>query len=124
MQNTECECSEEYGPCVQHGEVLAQREGASVRTADELCVMFILDALSCGAELSPYGADVLARADANLAANERSGVAWFSNDEDGQSLADEVRSLVDQVESTLDAVTYWEDGYQIVRLSDDCPLYQ
>lgn len=40
----ECECSEEYGPCEDHSEVLAQREGASTRTADELLAVFIGDA--------------------------------------------------------------------------------
>lgn len=119
-----CDCSDEYGPCEAHGVTLVQREGASTRTADDLLVTFLEDARdidpSC---LAPYGLDVLARARQNLNDNESLGVAWFSNDEEGAALHDEVRSVVDQVESHLDAVTYWEDGYRIVRMSEDCPLW-
>lgn len=120
---TECECSEEYGPCEEHGETIAQREGASTRTADELLAVFIDDAVGIGVELSPWGADVLARAWANLNANERYGVAWFSTDEEGSALHDEVRTLVDQVENDLATMdgggmhVWWEDGYVISRVT-------
>ena len=110
---SECGCSEDYGPCEQHGTVLAQRDGAAVRTADELARVFIDDATDIGAELSSYGADVVAAADAEFATGER----WLTADA-GEALLD----LVHQVEATLDAWVIWEDGYCIVRPSADCPL--
>jgi len=111
MSNTvECECGEEYGPCEEHGTVLAQREGASLRTADELLSVYLHDARSIDPEvLSPYGLDVLARADAAL----DGPASWLDDSE----LADELAGVAWQVESALDADTYWEDGYIIVRVT-------
>lgn len=106
---TDCECSEEYGPCESHCDVLAQREGASLRTGDELIALYLDDALSIDPEcLSPYGRDVKARVDAALAES-----SWL----DDSDLGDELYSVRDQVESSLDAVTYWDDGYRIVKIT-------
>ena len=112
------ECSEEYGPCEQHGDTLVQREGASLRTGDELALLYLDDMESLGqGDLSPYGADVRARAEAALEANRspRSGTAWI----DDSDLVDELNDVVYQVESASDYLTYWDDGYRIVRPSDD-----
>lgn len=114
--NLECDCSEEYGPCEDHSELMASREGASTRTADELLVIFIQDAVDLGATLSPYGIDVLNRAIAELAANEDMGVSWLSSD----SLRDELVTVSDQVETTLytmELSVFWEDGYRILKVT-------
>lgn len=115
-----CVCSEDYGPCEDHSELLIMREGASQRTADDLSAQFIHDAWGCGAELAPYGRDVLARVDARLAQTRRMGVAWL----DDESLCDELSSLVSQVESSLpDHVRAdWDDGYLIRRITGG-PLF-
>lgn len=112
------ECSEEYGPCELHGETLVQREGASLRTADELLVLYLDDMASIGqGELSPYGADVLARAESALEAarSPHSGTAWIED----LDLVDELHTVVNQVESASDYLTYWDDGYRIVRPCED-----
>lgn len=112
---TECDCSEEYGPCEMHCVQLAQREGASLRTADELCLVYLDDALGIDPEcLSPYGLDVKLRAETAL--RELSD-ACMSNWLDDHQLADELRDVCWQVESHLDAQTYWEDGYRIVKIT-------
>ena len=112
-----CYCTEEYGPCEYHAETLVQREGASQRTADELRSLFIDDAVSVGAELSPYGKDALSRINANLNANRSPyGTAWLDDD----SLSDELGGLVNAMETelyTLGLSVYWEDGYTIVRIT-------
>lgn len=114
----QCECSDEFGPCESHGTVLAQRAGASSRSADELVNVFLHDALDIQPDvLSPYGVDVLARMDAALAELDPF-TSWIED----VDLADEAREVAWQVESALDAWTIWDDGYIIVRPSTDCPL--
>lgn len=111
-----CECSDEYGPCELHATTLIVREGASLHTADELSAIFLNDAVGLGAELSPYGQDVLKRVSDTLSANESMGVAWL---EDGE-LQDELQTVSNQVETelyTLGYSVYWEDGYRIVKVT-------
>lgn len=48
MTNEVCECNIDYGPCESHATVLVQREGASSRSADELALVFIEDAIDLG----------------------------------------------------------------------------
>lgn len=117
----ECECSDEFGPCEKHGEILAQRVGSSNRSADELCAVYLDDALGIDpACLSAYGLDVKARVDAAMSA-----LGPFESWLDDVDLAQELRDLVWQVESYLSPLlTIWDDGYVIVRitggpLSDD-----
>jgi hypothetical protein len=119
----ECDCSEEYGPCEIHCEVLVQREGASCRTADELMLVLCHDLVDLGAELSPYGAKVLANADAyadGCRDQSASGSVWF--EDDGTTL-DQLVSLADQLEVDAEVSVFMEDGYRIVRATADCPLY-
>ena len=116
MENNTCECSEEYGPCELHAETLVVREGASLHTADELLAIFIRDAVDLGAELSPYGKDVLSRVWSALSANESMGVAWLED----ESLQDELATVSSQLETTLYTLgfsVYWEDGYRIVKIT-------
>ena len=115
----ECECSEEYGPCEQHSELFASREGSSLRTADELLSVFIDDAVSLGAELSPYGKDILLRADAAM---QVSGPMsnWLPDTEEGYEFRDALQTVANQVETelyTLGYSVYWEDGYRIVKIT-------
>lgn len=110
-----CDCTDEYGPCEDHGTVLAQREGASLRSADELAVVYLDDALGIDPDcLSPYGRQVKADAEAGFDGS------WIGDPD----LADALRDVVSQVESHLDAWTVWNDGYVIVKPSADCPLVE
>lgn len=107
-----CDCTDE-GPCEEHCEILAQRVGASNRSADELCVTYLYDALSIDPDvLSPYGRDVLRAADADLQASGPF-TSWLEDPD----LADELRDVVHQVESDLGLWTIWDDGYVILRLT-------
>lgn len=109
MSPTACECSEDEGPCEAHVEILAQREGASARTADALCEVFILDALDIDPQvLSPYGREVFTEVQAALA-----DATWIEDPD----LADALRDLCNQVESHLaDLYVRWDDGYTIARI--------
>lgn len=115
-----CECSEEYGPCEQHGNVLAQREGASSRTADELVYVYVLDCFAIlEQEPTPVAADILRRVEEDWENQDDTyGVLWIQDEE----LEDELRDLAHQMESTIGAWTYWEDGFVIVEPTEDCPL--
>lgn len=116
-----CGCSEEYGPCDDHSEVMAQREGSSMRTADDLSHVFCLDAIALGVAPSPYGSAVLERVRTRLESQRRNGVAWLND----SALQDELSSVVNALETdleTLDMSVYWDDGYRIVKMKDGCPL--
>lgn len=114
MTEPECDCSNEHGPCEQHCQVIIQREGASLRSADELAVQYLEDAQELVPDrLSPYGYGVLRRAQTDLA---KSG-AWLSQ---RTVTSDELYSLVDQVETEVGVAgyqTYREDGYSIVKIT-------
>ena len=113
----DCYCTDE-GPCEQHLEMLVTREGASTRTADELLTVFVEDAMSVGVELSPWGRDVLERANALLDANRSMGVAWLPEDDGG--VRDELDTLQHQVEAELSGLglsSWWDDGYVIGRVT-------
>lgn len=117
MEN--CDCSEDFGPCEQHCEVLVSREGASLRTSDELLSVFIEDAVALGAALSPYGKDIQFRADAAMYVPGPMS-NWLPDNEEGYELRDALQTVANQVETelyTLGYSVYWEDGYQIVRIT-------
>jgi hypothetical protein len=117
MTDYVCDCSDEFGPCEAHGTVLAQRVGSSNRSADELSLVYLNDALDIDPEcLSPYGRQIKAEAEA--------ADAWEGSWLKDPDLADALRDVTDQVESYLDAWTVWGDGYVIVRPSPDCPLLE
>lgn len=127
-----CDCSEDYGPCEDHGTLVVIREGASTRTADELLLVYVEDASlilhDAGTELTPWADDVIHRAHSALdTVDEFTHTAWLPASTYGERLRDELVTLADQVDAdmtTMDAphFTYWEDGYRIVRVADDCPL--
>jgi hypothetical protein len=115
-----CECSDEYGPCEFHGETIVMREGSSSRAADDLCHEFLTDVASV---LHRWPSPEFERDTLRLGnALADSGGSWFDNPDD----AEEARDLVSNGEAFLgDAgyVTYWDDGYRIIRPLPGCPLY-
>ena len=121
-----CDCSEDYGPCEHHCTVLASRDGAAMHTADELCALFIDDAAEIirHAEDTPDSLPDVLRDAIDLASEY-----WEENPDGGwvDDSSDLTGSLADAaflVESWLPdgVLAYWEDGYTIVKVSDDCPL--
>lgn len=117
-----CDCSEEYGPCEVHGEVLAQGGGAAFGTADEQLVAEMRALVDVGAELSVAGSEEFDRLvwELEQSRDPVSGTAWFS-DPDDHGAAD---WLVCQLESTIDHHVYRDDGFTIVRLLPGCPLLE
>lgn len=123
-----CECSEEYGPCEWHGETMVSREGASVRTADDLGHEFLTDVVSvCRAWPSAEFERETIRLGNALADNESHGCRWLPFDPessypDSEALAD----MIGQAEGFLAGhgySVYWEDGFRIVRITGG-PLAQ
>lgn len=115
-----CECSDEYGPCEDHGTVLAQYEGASTRTADELTYIYVLECFTIlGQDLTPVAQEIM---DAVAAAGGDSGWIDTGNQDADAELSDALRDLAWQMESTIGAWTFWDDGFRIVEPSEDCPL--
>lgn len=122
-QAVECECTDEYGPCEQHCEVLAQREGASCRTADELALVFISDARGLYPDdedpLVGWGREVVATVEQNMREHQSN---WITDDPD---LGDQLQSVVNQVENYIapEYQTCWDDGYRIVKITGG-PFYE
>lgn len=125
-----CDCSEDYGPCATHSEEIAQRVGSSNRSADELCAVFVSDAL---AALQDAGYD-FPRADwedidalrAMLDKPSSWDGSWLDSekiwrDDYGVSLADAMRDICDRTLTdalgTVGLSVSWDDGYRIYRLT-------
>ena len=110
-----CDCSPDDGPCEAHMETVVMRMGSAAYSADELCVRFIHDAVSIGAELSATGAATLRELDDESAWEG----SWLRDPE----LADAMRDLTWQLESdiaTLDDGPFhvtWDDGFVIYKLT-------
>lgn len=105
--NYDCDCSPESGPCEEHGRILFQREGAALRTAEELAIQYIDDALTIDSEiLAPYGREVVRQARA-------AGRDVFLLD----GLADELFDVEYQVENNLAGVH--RNGYNIMTVRED-----
>lgn len=131
-EETVCECSEEYGPCEDHAEVLAQREGASTRTADDLVYVFLTDVLAIAEDpdiWQGYDADMSHQRD-KLAAmvefwgddalwEDNMGVRWLDVNRDEtlpEPLQDHVQ-LAEHMLADLGLSVWWEDGYVISRVT-------
>lgn len=118
-----CTCSDEYGPCEFHGETLVTREGASVRTADDLSHTFCEDVCSVTHSYpSPEFEADLVRLGNALADAESYGVRWLPDpeDTDGEDMRDTLSDMVGTAEAHLGAhglSVWWEDGYRIVRVT-------
>lgn len=124
------ECSDEYGPCEDHGTAVVIRDGASTRTADELAVIYCDDAAALLEELGGTvlntDRDIVQDAWKLLETERRHGVAWFPEDDAGEML-DECLRLGDALAADLSGLghfTYWDDGYTIVRVHENCPLLE
>lgn len=115
----ECECSEDYGPCEEHGIVLAQREGASLRTADELAAVYIGDVLSLIDNAANEASAALSTARANAerywAVCPNGG--WAPFDDDDYSLGEALQDSVTACETYAPGWTFWNDGFRIVRVT-------
>jgi hypothetical protein len=141
---TECECSEDCGPCEAHSEVLAQRAGACTRTADELLAVFIGDAEDIiGRPITEH--DASAVADAYWRATGNAG-GWVEHDGPDIGIGgkvigtgaygpairvcSDVIAAADLAEVLRDAAIYgaegalpadvwvwWEDGYVISQIT-------
>lgn len=116
-----CDCSEEYGPCERHAIIHAQREGASQRTADELTLCLVGDLVAIheatdgrfGAELSPWGAEVVERCAAWL--DGSMDHRWL-DDEHDDDLADSLRDVAFQCENGSGLWITHDDGYVIAQV--------
>ena len=127
----ECECSEDYGACEDHRDVLAQREGASTRTADDLAFVFLCDVVDImeDAGISGGGPDEQALRAAvdywgeNSRWNDSYGCRWVAEEltRDGIVIQEDIPKG-ESVLSNLGLVVDWEDGYVISRTHPDCPL--
>ena len=118
---SECECSDEYGPCEQHGDTLVVREGASLHTADELALLLVSDLNDCGVVIGPNAVVELVRLQEILARDTDpvSGCGWFADPDDAEAAQD----LAQRTESNIGNLwVVQNDGYVIVRPHDDCPL--
>ena len=130
-----CGCSEDYGPCEDHSTQLAQREGASTRTADSLALVFLmdvrdlLDAHTTETQDAPTRETVY-RLTADIDCvlswtwSRDAGDGWLEDDGEG-NYADILQDMVQSAEghlSLIDASVWWDDGYRILVMSEDCPL--
>lgn len=125
--NTQCECSEEYGPCEEHCEVIAQRAGASSRTADDLAYVFLTDVVGCADDMQRDSEDIAKLRDAvtywedETRWDDRHGCRWLAMPDDDLSdprdaLQDDVMAA-EHVLSDLGLSVWWEDGYVISRVT-------
>lgn len=126
LMRVECECSEDFGPCERHMTVLAQREGASTRTADALALVFLYDVADLIDDARGFK-DIKARdiadgwRDDATWSGTHPGDGWIEHEDDDHA---EIGDDVSMVETWLpgDMWVAWDDGYVISRMSDDCPL--
>ena len=128
----ECECSEEYGACEEHREVIAQREGASTRTADDLVYVFLTDVLAIGEERGWLAPNMLGKVNADRLRTavhywenddlwtDNYGCRWVRDDVDAE-IHDEL-SIGESVLADLGLTVDWEDGYVISRTLPGSPL--
>ena len=122
-----CECSEDWGPCEDHGEVVAQREGASTRTADDLAYVFLTDVLAIGEERGWIAPNMLGKVNADRLRtaehywsnddlwDDTMGCRWVRDDVDAE-IHDEI-AIGESVLADLGLAVYWEDGYVISRVT-------
>lgn len=109
-----CDCSEEYGPCEWHGENVITREGASLRSGDELGHLFLSDVASaCQAWPSEEFRSEEIRLGNALA---DSGGTWFDDPDDGDALQDMIRTA-ESFLSDHGLSVWWQDGYRIARIT-------
>lgn len=114
-----CDCSEEFGPCEDHCEVLVQRDGASSRTADDLAHTLIYDLIAL-AESENVGLIMDTRHYETLAWIEEGwdGAGWLDDADKSDALYDLARTVEGNALAAMDGVSVWhDDGYRITRLT-------
>jgi len=122
-----CDCDPDGLPCEDHMIVHVVRDGAAVRTADELLSQFAHDAIAILGESTPWARTVLEQYDAALESNRRYGVAWLPQTEDGEMIQNDMHTLVAQLETDLAVCDEpmsvdWNEGFTIYQLTADSPL--
>lgn len=126
MDEIECECSEEYGACEEHSEVLAQRDGSSARTADELSLVFLWDALDIIRDASPdvFTQELAQRVSIKAthyaeacewSGNRGKGIGWMEDADDAEALHDDVTMVETWLPANVHAT--WDDGYVIRKVT-------
>lgn len=125
---TDCDCSEEYGPCESHCIQVIARDGASSRTADDVAYRLVMDAVDLGARLSKEDESFLA----GLVWSDDVGTGWVEEDEPNMNNTEGLYELADKYESEIYSLPYkgrdaqWhvarEDGYQIMVITGG-PLF-
>lgn len=115
----DCECSEEYGPCELHTDVLAQREGASTRTADDLAYVFLTDVVGIleaeGRPVPAQLAEAVAYWTEDDLWDDNMGCRWVK-----ETVEAEIHDDINTGESALydiGASVWWDDGYVIARIT-------
>lgn len=114
-----CGCVHDASYCEAHRHTPVIREGAALRTGDELAELFIVDAHSLlhpGGDLPAEWAVVLEACEEDHA----NGGAWLTNDD----LSEELDSLLCTAEDQLTDAGWtvdWDDGYVIWRPTADAP---
>jgi hypothetical protein len=116
MQTQVCECSEDFGPCEQHSEVLAQREGAAVRTADELAAIFIGDVEALRPTVRVYEADFETARDVAAEYWEQNPNGGWAEPELSEALSDSIYAG-EWMLAELGLSVYWDDGFVIYRIT-------
>ena len=121
---SECECSEEYGPCEDHAETLVVREGASCRTADEVQLQLctdLADLITGEGRALPEGVAATLELWWEQCEDRRHmGVSWFTDNDDDNAVVsfDELIDMSDKLSGELPDLQIWqEDGYRITRLT-------
>jgi hypothetical protein len=120
MTTYPCGCdTEEPLPCEEHLVIVVAREGASLRTADELVLQFIVDAQDVAEaanqtiKLAPWGEDVVKQAGEAM----DDGDNWLADD----TLSDHLHTVANQMETELAGLdgggfyVHWDDGFLIYR---------
>lgn len=96
---------------------LCQREGAAVRTADDLLLTFVNDAVSCGAVLPDDGPSLEWFNERLYGEYNPTGCYWLDDPEVSEALADLAKTAEEALPEGV-GVT-WDDGYVIWRQEPD-----
>jgi hypothetical protein len=145
-----CDCdTTEYLPCEQHAETLAQWNGSSSRSADQLNCIAVRELVRVSCEhrnpghdhdhdtslSGVHGCESLVLSDDDLAAlltvERETSSDPFTSWADDRDAADAVREMCDELERDLPAgvVAHWDDGFALWRITGgpllacDCPCH-
>jgi hypothetical protein len=105
---------DEWIPCEAHSTAVVIREGASMRTGDELSECFVLDALDLGAEMPECWESLWAEIQEALRHD-----SWIGDIDLGGTLSDICTLSAEWLRSVEghDYLTRWDDGYVIYDIT-------